>query len=120
MLKHVSFLTRDADATLAFYTRLGAHIEKDLRTAEGYRRLMLIFANGGRLQFFAVNGEAPAPHPAWQEHIAVVVPDLRPLVPDLQAAGVTFTRDLTRSPGGRDTAFALDPDGRQVELLQAD
>ncbi|ADV68698.1 VOC family protein [Deinococcus maricopensis] len=120
MLKHVSFLTRDADATLAFYTLLGAVTEKDVLTTEGFRRVVLAFTGGGRLQFFQVGGETPTPHPAWQEHVALVVPDLRARVDTLRTQGVTFTRALTLSPGGRDLAFVLDPDGRQVELLQAD
>ncbi|GAA5512598.1 hypothetical protein Dcar01_01314 [Deinococcus carri] len=121
MLKHVSFLTRDLGAVLAFYSRLGGVVEKDLTTAEGFRRGVVRLGQaqeaGGRLQFFEVPGEAPAPHPHWAEHIALHVPDLRALLPDLRAAGVPVTRDLQPSPGGRDMAFVLDPDGRQVELL---
>ena len=120
MLKHVSFLTVNANTTIEFYTRLGAHVEKDLTTHDGFRRLVLAFPDTGRLQFFQADGELPAPHHAWQEHIAVVVPDLSAVVGALRAAGVTFTRDVTLSPGGRSMAFVLDPDGRQVELLQAD
>lgn len=118
MLKHVSFLTRDLGAVLAFYTRLGGVVEKDLTTAEGYRR-GVIRLGGGRLQFFEVPGESPAPHGHWAEHVALHVVGLRGLLPGLRAAGVTVTRDLQSSPGGRDMAFVLDPDGRQVELLEA-
>ncbi|PTA69086.1 VOC family protein [Deinococcus arcticus] len=117
MLKHVSFLTRDLSAALAFYTRLGAVVEKQLLTPEGYGRAVLRLGEG-RLQFFEVPGEGPAPHPHWAEHIALHVPGLRALLPTLRAAGVTVTRDLQASPGGRDMAFVLDPDGRQVELLE--
>ncbi|EYB67322.1 Lactoylglutathione lyase-related protein [Deinococcus phoenicis] len=112
----MSFVTGDLKAALAFYTRLGGVIEKDLTTSEGYRRGVLLLGEG-RLQFFEVPGEAPATHPHWAEHVALHVPDLRALLPELRAAGVTVTRDLQPSPGGRDMAFVLDPDGRQVELL---
>ncbi|WP_288482024.1 VOC family protein [uncultured Deinococcus sp.] len=119
MLKHVSFLSRDVGAALAFYARLGGVTEKDLVTSEGHRRAVLRLGEG-RLQFFGVAGEAPAPHPHWAEHVAVHVRGLRALLPELRAAGVPVTRDLQPSPGGRDMAFVLDPDGRQVELLEAD
>lgn len=117
MLKHVSFLTRDLTATLAFYGRLGGMTEKDVVTAEGYRRAV-VRVGAGRLQFFQIPGEQPGPHPHWAEHIALHVCGLRALLPQLRAAGVTVTRDLQPSPGGRDMAFVLDPDGRQVELLE--
>lgn len=119
MLKHVSFLTRDLDAALAFYGQLGGVTEKNLTTTEGHRRGVLRLGEG-KLQFFEVAGEAPQPHPHWAEHIALYVRGLGAVLADLRAAGVTVTRDLQPSPSGRDMAFVLDPDGRQVELLEAD
>ncbi|GHF34974.1 lactoylglutathione lyase [Deinococcus metalli] len=119
MLKHVSFLSRDLPATLAFYEGLGGVVEKDVVTAEGYRR-GVVRVGEGRLQFFQITGEVPAPHGHWAEHIAVSVRDLRSVLAALRTAGATVTRDLQPSPGGRDMAFVLDPDGRQVELLEAD
>ena len=119
-LKHVSFLTADADAVSAFYRQLGAQVHKDLITSEGMRRLVLGFPGGGKLQFFQAAGESPAPHPAWQEHLALYLGDLEAGVKQLKASGAVFSRDLTLSPSGNPMAFVLDPDGRQVELLQAE
>ncbi|MFW8627579.1 VOC family protein [Deinococcus sp. ME38] len=118
MLKHVSFLTRDLNATVAFYETLGGVTEKNLTTPEGYLRAVLRLGEG-RLQFFQIPEQAPAPQPHWAEHIALHVTGLRALLPTLRAGGVTVTRDLQPSPGGRDMAFVQDPDGRQVELLEA-
>lgn len=118
MLKHVSFITADLDAALAFYERLGGVTEKNLTTSEGHRRGVVRLGTG-RLQFFQIMGESPHPHPHWAEHIAVHVTGLRGLLPLLRAAGVPVSRELAPSPGGRDMAFVLDPDGRQVELLEA-
>lgn len=130
MLKHVSFLTRDLGATLAFYAALGGTVEKDLLTSEGYRRGVVRFGpvggtggtapEAGRLQFFEVPGEGPAPHPHWAEHVALHVRGLAGLLSALRAQGVRVTRDLQPSPGGRPMAFVLDPDGRQVELLEVE
>lgn len=119
MLKHVSFITADAEALIAFYTALGADVTKDLRTAEGFRRVVLSFEGGGRLQFFQAKGEMPAPHASWMEHIALHLSDLKSGVAALKSRGVTFTRELSLSPSGNPLAFVQDPDGRQVELLQA-
>lgn len=119
MLKHVSFVTRDLGATLAFYGRLGGVIEKDMLTREGYRRGVVRLGEG-KLQFFQMEGQQVQAHPHWAEHIALYVHGLRELLAELRAAGVTVTRDLQASPGGRDMAFVQDPDGRQVELLEAD
>ena len=117
-LKHVSFITRDLSATLAFYERLGGVTEKDLVTHEGYRRGVLRLGNG-KLQFFQIEGERPQVQAHWAEHIAIYIKGLRDLLPALKTAGVTITRDLQPSPSGRDMAFVQDPDGRQVELLEA-
>ncbi|TSA83693.1 VOC family protein [Deinococcus detaillensis] len=118
-LKHVSFLTANADAVIAFYLLLGAELQKDLRTSEGFRRVVLGFAGGGKLQFFEADTELPRPHPAWQEHIALHVSDLSASIQQLKERGAAFSRELTLSPSGNPMAFVLDPDGRQVELLQA-
>lgn len=115
MLKHVSFVTRDADATLKFYARLGGTMLKDVTTPDGLRRLVVGFEGGGKLQFFV--GE-PRVSGLWMEHVAVELPDLRATLAGLRASGVPFARDLHLSPGGNPIAFVLDPDGRQVELLQ--
>ena len=120
MLKHVSFITADADAVVAFYTALGADVTKDLWTSEGYRRVVLSFEGGGRLQFFQAAGETPVPHASWMEHVALHLSDLHGSITALKSQGVTFTRELSLSPSGNPLAFVQDPDGRQVELLQAD
>lgn len=117
MLKHVSFLTRDLGATLRFYADLGGVVEKDLTTVEGHRRAVVRLGEG-RLQFFEIAGQAPAPHAHWAEHVALYVVGLPAVLERLRAGGTVVTRDLQPSPGGRPMAFVLDPDGRQVELLE--
>ncbi len=116
MLKHVSFVTRDADATAAFYTRLGGRLLKDVTAPDGLRRLVIGFA-GGKLQFFI--GE-PHVGASWMDHVALILPDLRATLANLRAGGVPFSREPHLSPGGNPVAFVLDPDGRQVELLQGE
>ncbi|AFZ68469.1 VOC family protein [Deinococcus peraridilitoris] len=122
MLKHVSFLTRRPDEVLAFYTRLGGQLLKDSTAQDGLRRMVIEFQNSGKLQFFAP--PPPIPDPAqltgssWMEHVALEVPDLLSCAEALKKAGVTFSREMQRTPSGKLVVFVLDPDGRQVELLQ--
>lgn len=119
MLKHVSFVTQSADQIIDFYRLLGAEVLKDeTQQAEHLRRLVLNF-EGGTLQFFQ-----PAPPPEkkqsnWMEHIAFVVEDFDALHDTLKSMQVTFTREKTRSPGGKRMFFVLDPDGRQLEILES-
>lgn len=115
--KHVSFLTCDLERTLDFYDLLGAERIKQLQTSEGYLRAV-IELGGGRVQFFQIAGEQPAPHAHWAEHLALEVKDLIGLVRRLSQAGYSLSRPLQPSPGGRLMAFVLDPDGRAVELLE--
>lgn len=117
MFKHVSFLTLDLAATLAFYEQLGGQVEKNIETAEGHKRGVIRLGEG-QLQFFQIAGQWPNPHSCWAEHIAIYVQDLRTLLPKLREAGVSVPRDLQSGPSGRAMAFVLDPDGRQVELLE--
>lgn len=116
MLKHVSFVTRVPDEVSAFYARLGGKVVKDVTAPDGLRRLVVQFENGAKLQFFG--GDLPSASASWMEHVALEVPDLARALEALRNTGVPFSRDLHLSPGGHPVAFVLDPDGRQVELLQ--
>ena len=118
MLRHVSFVTAQPDRITQFYGALGATLTKDLVTAEGYRRLVLEWAGGGKLKFFAIAGETPAPHSHLAEHIALILPDVHGSLTALQRLGVTLSRGVQPSPSGRPMAFVQDPDGRQVGLLR--
>ena len=64
VLKHVSFLTADAQAVIDFYGLLGAEVLKDLTTDEGLRRVVLGFSGGGKLQFFQASAKEPLCTPA--------------------------------------------------------
>lgn len=116
MLKHVSFVTAHPDEVISFYQKLGGQLVKDATAPDGLRRLVIEFENGGKLQFFV--GEAPPPPASWMEHAALELPDLTGALETLRAGGVPFSRELHASPSGNPVAFVLDPDGRQVELLQ--
>ncbi len=118
MLKHVSFITTHPDEVLRFYTALGATVIKDITTHEGYRRIVLRFVGGGKLQFLVIEGEQRAPYPHWAEHIALILPDLTTSLARLQTQDAGLSRAVQASPSGRAMAFVIDPDGRQVELLQ--
>ncbi|PYE55958.1 VOC family protein [Deinococcus yavapaiensis] len=116
MLKHVSFITARPEAVVSFYGRLGGTLVKDVTSSDAARRLVIEFPGGGKLQFFVSEGASTPP--SWMEHIAIRVPALKATVAAFEADGVSFSRPLHLSPSGNPVAFALDPDGRHVELLQ--
>lgn len=118
-LKHVSFVTPNAPAILEFYAQLGAELDKDVTAPDGLRRLVLRFRNGGRLQFFVTDRQPPTIGSEWLEHVAVEVPDFEVCVQALKALRAPFVQEPRTLPSGRRVAFALDPDGRHVELLEA-
>ncbi|MBB6099761.1 lactoylglutathione lyase [Deinobacterium chartae] len=118
-LKHVSFLTRDADALRRFYAALGATVLKDQTRSEEALRRLVLEVGGGRLQFFQDLSGALQPRAAqgWMEHIALEVSGLDAVISRLLEAGGALLR-REPSPSGRDMAFVRDPDGRQLELLE--
>jgi lactoylglutathione lyase len=118
-LKHVSFICSSAEVMAQFYGVLGAVVEKDWpMPAEGLRRLVLRLGQG-RIQFFEVEGEYPSPKAHWAEHIALELEDFDEMLRTLEVNAVKISRPLSRSPSGRRMIFILDPDGRQLELLEA-
>lgn len=119
MLKHVSFVTQSADQIIDFYRLLGAELLKDeTHEEEQLRRLVLKFV-GGTLQFFQPASPPEKKQSNWMEHIAIVVEDFDALHDTLKSRQATFTREKTRSPGGKRMFFVLDPDGRQLEILES-
>lgn len=120
MLKHVSFITTDADRLMAFYLLLEGQITKDeTHPEEKLRRVVLQF-EGGTLQFFQPSdGILPTQPANWMEHIAFIVDDFDGIHDRLKQQGVVFSREITRSPSGKRMFFVLDPDGRQLEILES-
>lgn len=117
MLKHVSFVTSNINRILAFYQRLGGEVNLNMTTHDRLQRGVIAFGKY-KLQFFEIPNEHPTPHHHWAEHIALYVSDLNAILNELEADGVIITRELQLSPSGNKMAFILDPDGRQVELLE--
>lgn len=120
MLKHVSFVTPDAALIQAFYAQLGATLDKDVTAPDGLRRLVLLFPGGGRLQFWVTDRVQASIGASWLEHVAVELPDFDAVVARFKEQQVPFIREVQTLASGRRVAFVLDPDGRHVELLQAD
>jgi lactoylglutathione lyase len=117
-LKHVSFVCENADLIAEFYTTLGFELEKDLsRPEENLRRLVLKMGEG-RIQFFQGQKQPATPSRSWMEHIALELENFEGVIQTLKGKSVIFSREPTLSPSGRRMAFVLDPEGRQVELLE--
>ncbi|GGJ45108.1 VOC family protein [Deinococcus roseus] len=121
MLKHVSFVTHNADALIAFYQLLGAQVSKDETHPEEHLRRVVLQCEGGTLQFFEPNEkpERSSKQTSWMEHLAFVVEEFDLLHQAFQQQEVRFTRELMHSHSGKRMFFVLDPDGRQLEILES-
>lgn len=117
-LKHVSFVCQNIDLIAHFYTSLGFKVEKDIsRPEENLRRLVLKMGES-RIQFFQSQEQQASPSKSWMEHIALELGDFDGVIHTLKTTATPFSREPTLSPSGRRMAFVLDPEGRQVELLE--
>jgi lactoylglutathione lyase len=102
-VSEIALFTSDVEATIAFYSRMLGR-EPDLR-GQG----SAVFDVGGVVVFVH---EAEASRE--DDHIAFSVPDLQAACEELRNQGVDV-RGPDEFPWGR-SAYALDPDGREVEL----
>jgi lactoylglutathione lyase len=122
---HTMIRVRDADASVRFYTEgLGMQL-LDRFDFEGGRFSLIYLAfdgyeGGGALELtYNWDQAEPYSHGAGYGHVAIGVPDIETAVIRLEAVGAEIsTRPKKMIPGSPFIAFAKDPDGYQVELIQ--
>ena len=102
-VSEIAFFTSDVEATVGFYSKMLGR-EPDVRTDEA-----ATFDVGGVTVFIHETVKSRD-----EDHIAFSVPDLDAACEELRAKGV-HVRGPDDFPWGR-SAYALDPDGREVEL----
>lgn len=120
---HLAVSTRDIDASIAFYQRLGGTLQQrdTLPTPEGEKLLALVEFAGFLLEFI----QSPTPEPMGDgvlPHFAVYVDDVDQAAEALRSAGVTtfLKPEKTVLPGlfgGLENRFFTGPSGEQIELL---
>lgn len=122
---HTMIRVKDADASIRFYTEgLGMKM-LDRYDFEGGRFSLIYLAfdgyeGGGALEL-TYNWDQPEPysHGSGYGHVAIGVPDIHVAVEKLESIGAEIpTRPKKMVPGSPHIAFAKDPDGYQIELIQ--
>jgi len=122
----IGVYVRDIDACLRFYCDgLGLPKVGELQFPEGrVQHRIAIGTSVLKLMQFP-EGQAPPAGPpgrmaqAGIRYITVAVRDLRGLVAELEAKGLTFVVPPRTSPSGATIAMIEDPEGNTVELLEA-
>jgi glyoxylase I family protein len=116
-LHHASLIVADTARALGFYRDiLGLETLAD-RPDLGFPGAWL--AVGAR-QIHLLELPNPDPvegrpaHGGRDRHLALIAPDLAPLLARLDAAGIPYTR----SRSGRRALFCRDPDGNAIELIE--
>lgn len=117
-IHHVSLITGDLSASIAFYADLlGVSVDPG-RPDLGYPGAWL---NVGDQQIHLLVLPNPDPiesrpaHVGRDRHVAFSVGSIAEIEARLEAAGTPFTR----SRSGRRALFCRDPDGNGVELIEA-
>jgi lactoylglutathione lyase len=122
---HTMIRVKDADASVRFYAEgLGLKL-LDRFDFEGGRFSLIYLAfdgyeGGGALELtYNWDQTEPYSHGAGYGHIAIGVPDIEAAVARLKATGAEISTPPKKMiPGSPFIAFAKDPDGYQVELIQ--
>jgi lactoylglutathione lyase len=122
---HTMIRVRHVDATLRFYLDgLGMKL-LDRYDFEGGRFSLLYLAfgdyeSGGALELtYNWDAESDYSHGSGYGHIAIGVPDIHGVVGRLQSLGAPITVQPKKMAAGAPyIAFAKDPDGYQIELIQ--
>jgi lactoylglutathione lyase len=119
---HVATRTKDLDAAIAFYEALGMKVTRRTELQKAKATLVYVAPPEGNFDIELVYNWGKDDNYEGGErfgHFAFEVDDIDPLLPALIAAGGTVVREpyLLEGTGPR-IAFAADPDGNQIELIQ--
>lgn len=122
---HTMIRVKDADASIRFYTEgLGMKVLDRYDFESGRFSLIYLafdgYEGGGALEL-TYNWDQPEPysHGSGYGHIAIGVPDINVAVAELEAIGAAIpTRPKQMVAGSPYIAFAEDPDGYKIELIQ--
>ena len=119
---HVATRTKDPDAAVRFYEALGMQVARRKELEKAKATLIYLAPPEGNFDIELVyNWGKDDAYEGGERfgHFAFEVEDIDAVLPGLTAAGGTVVREpyLLEGTGPR-IAFAADPDGNQVELIQ--
>jgi lactoylglutathione lyase len=119
---HVAIRIKDVERTLDFYVNKLGFQEMMRMDREG--RLWIIYLRITDDQFLEIfpdgTGErAPERETVGYNHMCLTVPDIFQTERELNAAGVTITREVLKHPADNNwQCWIEDPDGHRIELMQ--
>jgi lactoylglutathione lyase len=119
---HVATRTKDLDAAVRFYEALGMQVTRRSELEKAKATLVYVAPPDGNFDIELVyNWGKDDAYEGGERfgHFAFEVEDIDAVLPGLTAAGGTIVREpyLLEGSGPR-IAFAADPDGNWVELIQ--
>lgn len=124
-LAHIALFTKDLEASVGFYTKLGGEIcgHADVQKPAGVNHITMVQMNGFCLEIIEPHdGSEVTAKGGLFPHIAIEVDDVDTAKAELEAAGVTSFRDPNPATlsifGGIRNLFFFGPDGELIELLQ--
>ena len=124
---HVAFRVADLDAAIDFYTRsLGLELLNRLVDDEHGEVLAFLDLDGCKLELIMLldeNGnpvayDPPSPTEPYCPHVALSVSDIDAALDRLVKAGAQYLKGPMELPGEVRWAYAADPDGNVIELVQ--
>ncbi len=116
---HTALACHDLEASISFYDQLGIHESFRLLRDDGSVMLVYLHVSGDRFLELFPGGPEPGTKPAGSfRHICLLTDDLKALVDDLKARGMTIDRELKEGLDHNLQAWITDPDGNAIEFMQ--
>lgn len=120
-LAHTAYRVRDAEASIAFYAKLGIVEAFRLYRDDGTPWIIYLQINENQfLELFPgvtqLNGTTP--ETVSYHHFCLQVDDIETTVAEIEARGVAIDRPIKLGKDGNYQAWIVDPDGNRIELMQ--
>lgn len=118
-LGHIALACHDAEASIAFYEKLGIRESFRLLKEDGGIRLAYLHIAGDRFIELFPGGPEPGTEPAGSfRHLCLLTDDIHALVADLKTQGIAVDREVKEGLDYNLQAWITDLDGNAIELMQ--
>lgn len=129
-IDHYAISVKDADKSIAFYSKLNFYITKDWTAEDGSVRIVQMSNSGFILEMFCYPDSSALPDHCKElntdlkvkgsKHMGLWVKDLQKAADHLLEIGLVTTKPvISHGRLGRDYFFIKDPDGIFVEIIAA-
>jgi lactoylglutathione lyase len=118
---HTAYRTKDIDASLEFYGKLGLTEAFRMHRPDGSLGIIYMLMNGGQFIELFPNGAESVqigPQTIGYAHLCLEVDDMEKTVAEIEAKGIVLDRPIKQGGDGNYQAWIVDPDGNRIELMQ--